>query len=191
MSLPLQSDFFSQQPLSDELRETLITIAHTACCHTVQNAMAMDAHPIVCTLSNRKTMRRAQIRKGIDIVDPSLDAMSSYTQLKANLEEVADFFYLDTKRKMHTFVRVLGNSIIDKVNLYTLVDRPSTHDAFSKLHYIGIEWEAVEYPFGFRNRDMCYIECHDEFDFFDESTQSKRRGWVCLWTSYIFMCLSR
>ncbi|CAK4388207.1 unnamed protein product [Aphanomyces euteiches] len=139
----------------------------------------MDARPIETVIANPRTRRRARIRKGMDAVDPSLEGVSSYTQLKATLADVAGFFHWAAKpQQLRTFARVLGDNVLEKRTLYRLVDRPKRPGKPNPLHSISVEWAALEPPLGFAVRDMCYLECQDEFNFYDEATKKCRKGWI-------------
>ncbi|KAH9197003.1 hypothetical protein AeNC1_001034 [Aphanomyces euteiches] len=177
-SVPL--DFFDRlPPLHEETKARLILEAQKACQETVQNAMMMDARPIETVIANPRTRRRARIRKGMDAVDPSLEGVSSYTQLKATLADVAGFFNWAAKpQQLRTFARVLGDNVLEKRTLYRLVDRPKRPGKPNPLHSISVEWAALEPPLGFAVRDMCYLECQDEFNFYDEATKKCRKGWI-------------
>ncbi|OQS03969.1 hypothetical protein THRCLA_03746 [Thraustotheca clavata] len=178
MVLPLGPDHFTCPELSPEERDALVHLGRTICQDTVQNALVLDGQPIHATISNTTTRRRARIRKGFDCRDSTIEAMSCYTQIRATLDEVADVFYLNSTMKLRTFGRVLGKAILDKQTLYKLVDRPVERSRLSNpLHYIGVEWAAVDVPLGFAKRDFCYLEAHDEFEFVDTANR-KRRGWV-------------
>ncbi|OQR80678.1 hypothetical protein ACHHYP_17326 [Achlya hypogyna] len=178
MVLPLPPDYFVCPALGPDERAQLVRLAQTICQDTVQNALVLDAQPIAATIANTTTRRRARIRKGVDSRDASLEAMSCYTQVRASLDDVADLFYLNSTLKLRTFGRVLGKSIVDKATLYTLVDRPAERGKMTNpLHYIGVEWAAIDAPLGFATRDLCYLEAQDEFEFVDTRNR-KRRGWV-------------
>ncbi|EQC29866.1 hypothetical protein SDRG_12411 [Saprolegnia diclina VS20] len=178
MVLPLPPDFFECPPLAPHETSALLALAQTICQETVQNALVLDAQPIWATIANPTTRRRARLRRGHDSVDAARDAMSCYTQVRATLEDVANVFHCRSTLELRTFGRVLGKSILDKVNLYTLVDRPVARGKVPHpLHYVGVEWAAIDAPLGFATRDLCYLEAHDEFEFVDTRNR-KRRGWV-------------
>ncbi|OQS00268.1 FAD synthetase [Thraustotheca clavata] len=181
MALPLPSDYFKCPPLPQHEKDQLIAFGQKICKDVVLNAMAMQLAPVEAVLTNPKTKRRARMRRGKDVFNQELDGMCSYTQVQSTLGQVADFFYLDTSVKLRAYGSVVGQMVLDRQTLHTLVDHPdwtSQGNQYSPLHYIGIEWMVMECPFLVSNRDTCFIEAHDEFEFFDEKSKTPRRGFV-------------
>ncbi|EQC41503.1 hypothetical protein SDRG_01470 [Saprolegnia diclina VS20] len=168
------ADPFQCPPLSRCERDRLMEKAHTACKLTVRNACAFAArYTLDSELHNDRTGRHATIHKGVDVDgDVPEAAMCARTHVRASLEEVANFFVLDTPAKCDAYSRVTGHLVQDKQSLYTLVAREAG------LHFIGVNWMVAKTPIGLKARDFCYLEVHDEFTFIDRATQRVRRGWV-------------
>ncbi|OQR96520.1 hypothetical protein ACHHYP_15430 [Achlya hypogyna] len=184
MALPLAPDYFKCPPLLRYEKDQLIALGQKICKDAVLNAMSMQLAPVEAVITNPKTRRRARMRRGTDVFNRDLDGMCSYTQIQSTLAQVADFFYLDTTTKLRAYASVVGQTILDRQTLYTLVDHPGLTTqknklmALSPLHYIGVEWMVMECPFLVSNRDTCFLEAHDEFEFFDERSKVPRRGFV-------------
>ncbi|EQC41505.1 hypothetical protein SDRG_01472 [Saprolegnia diclina VS20] len=184
MTLPLRPDYFKCPPLMRCEKDQLIALGQKICKDVVLNAMSMQLAPVDAVLTNPKTRRRARMRRGTDVFNRQLDGMCAYTQIPSTLAQVADFFYLDTNTKLRAYASVVGQTILDRQTLYTLVDHPGLTTqrnqlmALSPLHYIGVEWMVMECPFGVSNRDTCFLEAHDEFEFYDERAKVPRRGFV-------------
>ncbi|GLD95898.1 hypothetical protein PINS_up004576 [Pythium insidiosum] len=101
----------------------------------------------------------------------SITYLRGATRIYATIDEIADFFRLDTPSKLSGFTQTVGRDLLDQKTLYTLA-QPTPENP---KHYVGVKWTAVESPSKLaRNRDFCYLECHDEFI----DTSSKKRGWV-------------
>ncbi|KDO19771.1 hypothetical protein SPRG_15105 [Saprolegnia parasitica CBS 223.65] len=175
MSFPLPSDFFECPPLEAVEKEYLINLALKSCHDTVRNAIQLQSAPIEAVLTSDKTKRHARIRRGTDIINKSLAVSCAYTQIQSSIEEVADFFYLDSLPKLRAYARTVGQVVLDRQTLYTLVPRDTPA---GRLHYIGIDWMAIECPALVANRDACFLECHEEFEFLEPTTNALRRGFV-------------
>ncbi|OQR85524.1 hypothetical protein ACHHYP_11738 [Achlya hypogyna] len=177
MSFPLPSDYFDCPRLEPVEKEYLINLALKSCHDTVRNAIQLQSAPIEAVLTSDKTKRHARIRRGTDIINKSLAVSCAYTQIQSTIEEVADFFYLDSLPKLRAYARTVGQVVLDRQTLYTLVPR-DVHAENSRLHYIGVDWMAIECPFLVANRDACFLECHEEFEFLEPGTHALRRGFV-------------
>ncbi|KAF0685993.1 Aste57867_22196 [Aphanomyces stellatus] len=197
MSLPLPENFFRCPPLAQYERQQLIDYARLVCEETIANAMAMQSAPVKKIVTNPFTKRQAIIRQGPYINDASIDAVCAYTQLTASLEAVADFFYVDSPKKMRDYADVMAQTVLDRQTLYTLVDRPlrghkrpKGQRKDSPLHYIGIDWGVIKSELGgiVANRDACLLEVHDEFVYVDPSTKVPRRGFVRAFDSVDMAC---
>ncbi|CAK4673694.1 unnamed protein product [Aphanomyces euteiches] len=183
---------FECPPLDDLTRDDLLTQAKSACKYLIVNATTADTFPIYNVVVSDKTGRHAtvrlefrpltlftmsQLRKMTDSLEPQLEGACATTRVRATIDEVSDFFYVDTPTKAREFSRVLGENVIDKKTLYSLIDRPVVEASTEPYHYVGIEWTLLKNP-GMPLRDMCYLDYHDEFSFVDKVTGDVRRGWA-------------
>ncbi|KAH9125213.1 hypothetical protein LEN26_008272 [Aphanomyces euteiches] len=191
---PLWELSFDVPQLHSTEKLRLISMAQSICRQTVGNAMKMQEAPIKTSVKNRRTQRIARICQGRDTVDPSLEGMCAFTQVSSTIEEIADFFHLNSPDKVETFVAVTGQRLLDHRKIYTLLERNTPPrstggQTVNPLHYIGIDWMATKSPLFFADRDMCYIECHDEFEFYDTASDVKRRGFVRAMNSINLKCV--
>ncbi|KAG7399057.1 hypothetical protein PHYBOEH_009835 [Phytophthora boehmeriae] len=108
---------------------------------------------------------------GTQVEDKSLTYLRGACKIYATIDEISDFFKLDTPEKLTGFAQTVGKDLLDQKTLLTL----ATPTEDNPKHYVAVKWTAVESPSKLaRNRDFCYIECHDEF----LDTNTRRRGWV-------------
>lgn len=182
--LPLPDDYFKAPPLSAKERAYLIGLAKRACKEVVYYSRK-DGGPMRWVhLSSEDGIELCQ---GVDesVADNSaggdaaaaassnnsLIYLRGATKIYASIDEIADFFRLDTPEKLSGFAQTVGKDIMDQRTLYTL----ATPTAENPKHFVAAKWTAIESPSKLaRNRDFCYLECHDEFI----DTNSKKRGWV-------------
>ncbi|CAK4673686.1 hypothetical protein LEN26_007032 [Aphanomyces euteiches] len=183
----LGRDSFRCPPLSESARRGLIDEAKLACKYLVVTATTSDAIPIDSVIMNTKTKRHASIRMIKDKMDLSLGGSHVYTRIRTTIDAVSDFFYLDTPNKVQDYSRVMGETIINKVTLYTLVERPVSEASSQPLHYVGVEW-VLNKPKASPPRDWCYLSYHDEFCFVDEGSGEQRKGWVACMHSVDLSC---
>ncbi|KAF0774481.1 hypothetical protein AaE_001819, partial [Aphanomyces astaci] len=128
------------------------------------------------------------VRRSNDITDPQYEGFSAHTKLRASIDDVAGFFELDTPHKAQAYARIMGEIVLDKRRLYTLVERPISDRESQPLHFVSVEWLMLKMPLGFNTRDVCYLECHDEFSFHDQATGDLRRGWARCTHSINLVC---
>ncbi|CAK4077947.1 unnamed protein product [Aphanomyces euteiches] len=183
----LGRDSFRCPPQSESARRGLIDEAKLACKYLVVTATTSDAIPIDSVIMNTKTKRHASIRMIKDKMDPSLGGSHVYTRIRTTIDAVSDFFYLDTPNKVQDYSRVMGETIVNKVTLYTLVERPVSEASSQPLHYVGVEW-VLNKPKASPPRDWCYLSYHDEFCFVDEGSGEQRKGWVACMHSVDLSC---
>ncbi|KAG9409546.1 hypothetical protein AC1031_019811 [Aphanomyces cochlioides] len=169
---------FNCPPLSQKERNDLVKEAKIACKYLVINATTSEKSPIDSVVRNVKTGRHATIRRASDKADPQYEGYTAHTKVRASIDDVAEFFVLDSPIKAHAYSRVMGEVFLDKRTLYTLVERPIADCASQPLHSVSIEWLLVRMPMGIPTRDACLLECHDEFVFADQDTGEPRRGWA-------------
>ncbi|KDO19695.1 hypothetical protein SPRG_14774 [Saprolegnia parasitica CBS 223.65] len=186
MTLPLPPDHFRCPPLDECDREYFVNLANKAAFDCVRNAMSLQATPVVSVFKSDVTQRFARMREGPDSVQPHLPATVANTQIHATIEQVADFFYLDTLPKARTYAKTVGQIVLDRQTLYTLEAR----DTSVSLRYVGIDWLVIQCPYiAVSNRDAVFVEIHDELDFYDEVAKVHRRGFVrCLHSIEIDCC---
>ncbi|RHY32145.1 hypothetical protein DYB32_002826 [Aphanomyces invadans] len=158
-----RGDMFHCPPLHAWQRDDLIVKGKEACKMLVVNATTSDFNPVESVVQNARTGFHATIRRSNDMKDPQYKGFSAHTKVRASIDEVAGFFELDTPHKVQAYARVMGEVVLDKRTLYTLVERPIADDASQPLHYVSVEWLMVKMPFGFNTRDMCYLEVHIAF----------------------------
>ncbi|KAJ8571564.1 hypothetical protein ON010_g5273 [Phytophthora cinnamomi] len=174
--LPLPDDYFSVPQLSSKENKYLLGLAKHACKEVVYYSRQDDGPMKWLHLSSED---------GVDVfqgVDSSSSAKSQQDtkaltylrgscRIRATIDEISDFFKLDTVDKLSGFTQTVGKDVLDQKTLLTL----ATPTPDNPKHYVAVKWTAVESPSKLaRNRDFCYIECHDEFI----DTNTKRRGWV-------------
>ncbi|OQR94394.1 hypothetical protein ACHHYP_18029 [Achlya hypogyna] len=186
MTLPLPPDYFKCPPLDDCEREYFVNLANKAATDCVRNAMSLQSTPVISVFKSDVTQRFARMREGPDSVQAHLPATVANTQIYATLEEVADFFYLDSLPKARTYAKTVGQIVLDRQTLYTLEPRQPA----ASLRYVGIDWLVIQCPYiAVANRDAVFLEIHDELDFFDEVAKVHRRGFVrCLHSIEIDCC---
>ncbi|DAZ98405.1 TPA: hypothetical protein N0F65_000119 [Lagenidium giganteum] len=170
--LPLPDDFFDVPELNTKERHYLINLAKRACKEVVYYSRRSGGPINWVHLSSEDGV---EVFQGID--ESGRDAKASMTYLRgctkicATIDEIADFFRLDTPSKLTGFAQTVGKDLLDQKTLYNLA-MPTEENP---RHYVGVKWTAVESPSKLaRNRDFCYLECHDEFI----DTSGKKRGWV-------------
>ncbi|RHY05606.1 hypothetical protein DYB36_006380 [Aphanomyces astaci] len=101
------------------------------------------------------------VRRSNDITDPQYEGFSAHTKLRASIDDVAGFFELDTPHKAQAYARIMGEIVLDKRRLYTLVERPISDRESQPLHFVSVEWLMLKMPLGFNTRDVCYLESSD------------------------------
>ncbi|RHY28662.1 hypothetical protein DYB32_005794 [Aphanomyces invadans] len=159
--------YFEPPKLSATDRQSFVNNAKDACRNLVRQARAMDMFPIYCESTHHRTQRRLSMRLGHDVGNPRLVCMSAHTQVSCTVDAIADLYYTNTVQ--HTYEHVLHPSVLDRRCLYPLVHR----DQVAPLHYVALNWMAVEMPSVIADRDFCYVEYHDEFH-----DGADRRGWA-------------
>ncbi|KAF0685995.1 Aste57867_22198 [Aphanomyces stellatus] len=192
ITFPLATDAFRAPLLDRAEKHRWIGYGQQICHETVLNALTMQEAPLKALVTSQTTQRTARIRQGHDVVQPLLDGVCAYTQVSSTIEEVADFFYLNSHEKLHAYGTVTGQTILDHQSVYTLLDRnaaSSRKQPVNPLHYVAIDWIVTKTPLFFANRDACYIECHDEFEFVDAECGEKRRGFVRATSSINLDCV--
>ncbi|TMW68003.1 hypothetical protein Poli38472_007675 [Pythium oligandrum] len=169
--LPLPDDFFTAPQLNSKETKYLISLAKRACKEVVYYSRRSGGPMNWIHLSSEDGF---EIYQGIDETaneSKTITYLRGSTRISATIDEIADFFKLDTPSKLSGFTQTVGKDLLDQKTLYDLAmptpDNPK--------HYVGVKWTAVESPSKLaRNRDLCYLECHDEFI----DTNSQKRGWV-------------
>ncbi|KDO18397.1 hypothetical protein SPRG_16217 [Saprolegnia parasitica CBS 223.65] len=179
-SLPLPPNYFRPPKLAPLHRANLITKAHEVVQDTVKNALSMAKLPIIKVLLNPATRRTANMHEGVDLKDPSLIGMTCVTPVRATFDEVADFYTLNSPRKMRAYAGVVSQNVLDRVTLYTLVGDDT--DLHLPLTHVTVIWSVMESNFLAKSiamkRDACYLECISENYLEDPATGTLRRAWV-------------
>jgi len=171
--LPLPDDFFPVPQLSSKETKYLLGLAKHACKEVVYYSRQDDGPMKWLHLSSEDGV---DVFQGVDSSSPQQDAkaltyLRGACKIHATIDELSDFFKLDTPEKLSGFTQTVGKDLLDQKTLLTL----ATPTPDNPKHYVAVKWTAAESPSKLaRNRDFCYIECHDEF--IDANT--KRRGWV-------------
>ncbi|CAH0482798.1 unnamed protein product [Peronospora belbahrii] len=174
-TLPLPDNFFPVPQLNAKEKKHFLGLAKHACKEVIYYSRQDDGPMKWIQLSSHA---------GVNVFQGVYDSGSTNTQdtksltylrgackIRATIDEVSDFFKLDTPEKLSGYAKTVGKDLLDQRTLLTL----ATPTPENPKHYVAIKWSAVESPSKVaRNRDFCYIECHDEF--IDSNT--KRRGWV-------------
>uniref|UniRef100_H3GU27 FYVE-type domain-containing protein n=1 Tax=Phytophthora ramorum TaxID=164328 RepID=H3GU27_PHYRM len=172
--LPLPDDFFPVPQLSSKENKYLLGLAKHACKEVVYYSRPDDGPMKWLHLSSDEGV---DVFQGVDNSSTSQHDAKALTYLRgscrihATIDEISDFFKLDTSEKLAGFTQTVGKDLLDQKTLLTL----ATPTPDNPKHYVAVKWTAVESPSKLaRHRDFCYIECHDEFI----DTNTKRRGWV-------------
>ncbi|CAI5713453.1 unnamed protein product [Peronospora farinosa] len=173
--LPLPDDFFPVPQLSTKEKKYLLGLAKRACKEVVYYSREKDGPMKWIQLSSDDGV---DVFQGVDNCGTSttqgtkaLTYLRGTCKIHATIDEISDFFKLDTPAKLSGYAQTVGKDLLDQKTLLTL----ATPTPENPKHFVAIKWSAVESPSKVtRNRDFCYIECHDEF--IDSNT--KRRGWV-------------
>lgn len=171
--LPLPDDFFRVPKLNAKETKYLINLAKRACKEVVYYSRRPGGPMNWVHLSSDDGV---EVYQGVDETatdtnTKNITYLRGSTRIYATIDDIADFFKLDTAMKLSGFTQTVGKDLLDQKTLYNLA-KP-TED--NPKHYVGVKWTAVESPSKLaRNRDFCYLECHDEFI----DTNSKKRGWV-------------
>ncbi|ETO59619.1 hypothetical protein F444_22064 [Phytophthora nicotianae P1976] len=174
--LPLPDDFFPVPQLSAKENKYLLGLAKHACKEVVYYSRQDDGPMKWLHLSSEDGV---DVFQGVDnsgTSDMQQDAkaltyLRGSCKIHATIDEISDFFKLDTPEKLSGFAQTVGKDLLDQKTLLTL----ATPTPDNPKHYVAVKWTAVESPSKLtRHRDFCYIECHDEFI----DTNTKRRGWV-------------
>ncbi|KAH9125211.1 hypothetical protein LEN26_008274 [Aphanomyces euteiches] len=164
-------------------KESLIATARAMCGDTLHDALSVvETASVVKVIEHSSTKRRAQIRLTKNVHDPSFDLLFASTEILATLDKVSDFFYVDNSTKRQNYARVMDISIAKRNRLHILIERgsrPFKHA--SAHHYIGVDWMAYGAKNMIIDRDACFLECHDLFEY--TGTSRKRRGFICVYTS--------
>ncbi|OQS06050.1 hypothetical protein THRCLA_01890 [Thraustotheca clavata] len=186
MSFPLPTDYFKCPTLNAVETEYFINVANKAALDCVRNAMSLQMTSVVAVFKSDSTQRFARMREGPDTVQPNLPATAANTQIHATIEQIAEFFYLDTIVKARTYANTVGQIVLDRQTLYTLEPRNTE----ISLRYVGIDWLVIQTPYlGVCNRDAVFVEIHDELEFYDEIAKVYRRGFVrCLHSIELDCC---
>ncbi|KAG6957876.1 hypothetical protein JG687_00009722 [Phytophthora cactorum] len=174
--LPLPDDFFPVPQLSTKENKYLLGLAKHACKEVVYYSRQDDGPMKWLHLSSEDGV---DVFQGVDNSGTSdtqqdtkaLTYLRGSCKIHATIDEISDFFKLDTPEKLSGFAQTVGKDLLDQKTLLTL----ATPTPDNPKHYVAVKWTAVESPSKLaRHRDFCYIECHDEFI----DTNTKRRGWV-------------
>ncbi|KAF0694339.1 Aste57867_14792 [Aphanomyces stellatus] len=168
--LPLSHPFFDTPTLSPDARQMLIAEAKQASEDTVAQMHAMASCPVYNEMHHAKTGRRLTMRLGHDIVNPKLLCLMGQTQVSSTVDAIADFYHANTIQQ--TYEHVVGTNTLDRTCLYPLAHRHQVPNA--PLHYMALNWLALQMPSVIADRDFCVLECHDEF--IDAHTHC--RGWI-------------
>nr|CCA19735.1 conserved hypothetical protein [Albugo laibachii Nc14] len=178
--LPLPENYFQPPALSQEEKKYLITLAKRACKEVVRYSRPCQG-PVqwihLCAEEGG-----VEVYQGVDqtsrlsvhsgsIKNRNLTYLRGVAKVYATIDEIADFFKLDTPEKIKSYQQTIASETLDDQTLYNLA-LPTPRNPY---HYVGVKWSAIESPSRLaRNRDFSYIECHDEF----MDTTGNRRGWV-------------
>lgn len=171
--LPLPNDYFPVPQLTARENRYLLGLAKHTCKEVVYFSRQDDGPMKWLHLSSTDGV---DVFQGVDTSGSNRDGkaltyLRGSCKIHATLDEVSNFFKLDTPEKLSGFSQTVGRDLLDQKTLLTL----ATPTLENPKHYVAVKWTAVESPNKVaRNRDFCYIECHDEF--IDANT--KRRGWV-------------
>ncbi|OQR83596.1 hypothetical protein ACHHYP_14542 [Achlya hypogyna] len=169
--LPLPPAYFHCPPLATHERLSLVQDARDATRDTILNAKALaGSAPVYQTFSYPQTQRSLVVRLGTDLQNPNEICMSAHTQVNATIDAVADMYagYATSTSRNH----VVGGDVLDRVNLYELVQRNEVPEA--PLHSVYLQWMALRTPPVIADRDFCFLECHDEF----MDGHARQRGFV-------------
>ncbi|ETV66774.1 hypothetical protein H257_16859 [Aphanomyces astaci] len=168
--LPLSHPYFATPVLSATDRQSYVDQANASNRDTVRQARNMELFPVYRESTHDKTQRRVTLRLGHDALNPRLMCMSAHTQVSCTIEAVADLYHTNTIQR--SFEHVVAPSVLDRTCLYPLIHRGQVAQA--PLHYVSLNWVALQMPSVIADRDFCYLECHSEF----QDNEDLRRGWV-------------
>ncbi|KAG9410247.1 hypothetical protein AC1031_018281 [Aphanomyces cochlioides] len=145
---PVESDC---RPLTKDQRHELIELGQRMSDDMLTNALETQKTRVIALVRNDKTLRTASIHRGPDCIEPSLIATCAHTIMQGTLDEVADFFYLDSPAKFQAYICTVGETTMDRQNLYTL-------QCSAPRFYCGVSWFVFGCPWLVSNRDMCILE---------------------------------
>lgn len=173
--LPLPDGFFKVPELSSGDHKHLLSLAKRACKEVVYYSRLtggpMKWVPLPSSDENVELFQGLDESTTSDDHRAGLTYLRGATKIHATIDEITDFFRLDTPEKLRGFAQTVGKDVLDQQTLFELAG-PTPENP---KHYVGVKWTAVESPSSLaRDRDFCYLECHDEF--IDTTTQ--RRGWA-------------
>ncbi|OQR82855.1 hypothetical protein ACHHYP_15440 [Achlya hypogyna] len=167
-TFPLPPNFFRCPELSVDEKEYMVNLAQKSLIDLVRHAN-LEGGPIKWSLDSDEAGLKIFMGQDPAAVGSEMTFILSTTEIMASLDEVASLFRSDTTETFREYTRNFGKDLLDAQSLYTLA-RPS---AENPRHFIGVKWMVLEVPQGFaKNRDMCYLECQDDFE------MNGRRGWA-------------
>ncbi|CAK4204489.1 unnamed protein product [Aphanomyces euteiches] len=161
---------FDCRPLTKDQRHELIELGQRMSDDMLTNALETQKTRVVALVRNDKTLRTASIHRGPDCIEPALIATCAHTIMQGTLDEVAEFFYLDSPAKFQAYICTVGETTMDRQNLYTL-------QCSAPRFYCGVSWFVFGCPWLVSNRDMCILEYHNEIKVVDDRG-TPRRGWI-------------
>ncbi|KAF0686078.1 Aste57867_22043 [Aphanomyces stellatus] len=162
---------FQCPPLTPDEHHAFLAMGQAVREHTLQNALTVQKGRVIRTTTNAKTHRTATIHRGHDVLDPSLPATCAHMTMCATLDQVADFFRLDSSLKVQAYLCTMGETVLDRQTLYTLQDNDDDGTSCS------IAWLVHACPWFMADRDTCVLEVHDRIEVVDQHNQL-RRGWM-------------
>ncbi|KAL0585611.1 hypothetical protein ABG067_004753 [Albugo candida] len=162
--LPLPDNYFQPPALSQEEKKYLITLAKRACKEVVCYSRPCQG-PVqwihLCTEEGG-----VEVYQGVDqtsklsvhsgsIKSRNLTYLRGVAKVYATIDEIAEFFKLDTPEKIRSYQQTITSDTLDNQTLYHLA-LPTPRNPH---HYVGVKWSAIESPSKLaRNRDFSYIE---------------------------------
>ncbi|RHY06364.1 hypothetical protein DYB25_008180 [Aphanomyces astaci] len=152
--LPLSHPYFATPVLSATDRQSYVDQANASNRDTVRQARNMELFPVYRESTHDKTQRRVTLRLGHDALNPRLMCMSAHTQVSCTIEAVADLYHTNTIQR--SFEHVVAPSVLDRTCLYPLIHRGQVSQA--PLHYVSLNWVALQMPSVIADRDFCYLE---------------------------------
>ncbi|CAK4686941.1 hypothetical protein LEN26_018436 [Aphanomyces euteiches] len=169
--MPLNpSSFVDVPPLHYGDHVALVESAHKSLTELIMNACLVGG-PIKWTLS-ASLSNGAKLYSGREsVTDDSI--YCGVNQIRGSLDDISARFHVDHQADYLDHARILVKDVVDASSLLT-VQEPSQENPY---HYVGIQWMSLKSPTFFKNRDVCLLECHDEFEI------NGVRGWACVYTS--------
>lgn len=145
--LPLPDDYFTVPQLSSKENKYLLGLAKHACKEVVYYSRQDDGPMKWLHLSSEDGV---DVFQGVDSSGTTssqqdakaLTYLRGSCKIRATIDEISDFFKLDTADKLSGFAQTVGKDVLDQKTLLTL----ATPTPDNPKHYVAVKWTAIESP---------------------------------------------